>query len=43
LMINPVFERHLRRSDNWTLGVSFVKAFPGLTDTFNVKAEGDRR
>ena len=43
LMINPVFERHLRRLENWSLGPSFAKAFPGLADTFRVKTEGDRR
>lgn len=39
LMINPVFERHLRRLDNWTLGESFAQAFPGLVETFNLKSE----
>jgi hypothetical protein len=43
LMINPVFERHLRRLENWSLGPAFAKAFPGLTDTFRLKTEGDRR
>lgn len=43
LMINPVFERHLRRLENWSLGPSFAKAFPGLADTFRLKTEGDRR
>ncbi|KAG9245121.1 hypothetical protein BJ878DRAFT_575135 [Calycina marina] len=43
LMINPVFERHLRRLDNWSLGPLFVKTFPGLADTYRVKLEGDRR
>ncbi|EGX88825.1 bZIP transcription factor [Cordyceps militaris CM01] len=36
LMINPVFERHLRNLDNWKLGAAFAKAFPGLADTGNV-------
>ncbi|KAM5342940.1 hypothetical protein ACJ41O_013906 [Fusarium nematophilum] len=36
LMINPVFERHLRNLDNWKLGDAFAKAFPGLVDTFNL-------
>ncbi|KAB5582684.1 BZIP transcription factor [Coniochaeta sp. 2T2.1] len=39
LMVNPVFERHLRRLENWTLGDAFAKAFPGLVDTFNYKSE----
>ena len=43
LVINPVFERHLRRLDNWSLGPSFAKAFPGLQDTYRLKVEGDRR
>jgi len=41
LMVNPVFERHLRRLENWTLGDAFAKAFPGLLDTFNLKSEAD--
>ncbi|KAH7133378.1 hypothetical protein B0J13DRAFT_100451 [Dactylonectria estremocensis] len=36
LMINPVFERHLRNLDNWKLGNAFAKAFPTLADTFNL-------
>ena len=43
LLINPVFERHLRRLENWSLGPQFASAFPGLRDTFRVKTEGDRR
>lgn len=35
LLINPVFERHLRNLDNWKLGEAFVKAFPSLADTGN--------
>lgn len=35
LMINPVFERHLRNLDNWKLGDAFAKAFPSLIGTFN--------
>lgn len=37
LMINPVFERHLRNLDNWKLGGAFAKAFPNLAGTFNLK------
>jgi hypothetical protein len=29
--------------DNWSLGPSFAKAFPGLADTFRLKLDGDRR
>ncbi|KAM0220871.1 hypothetical protein ACHAPA_004325 [Fusarium lateritium] len=36
LMINPVFERHLRKLDNWKLGDAFAKAFPTLEGTFNL-------
>lgn len=43
LMINPVFERHLRRLENWSLGPEFARQFPGLRDTFRLKTEGDRR
>ncbi|PVH77815.1 hypothetical protein DL98DRAFT_261221 [Cadophora sp. DSE1049] len=43
LVINPVFERHLRRLENWSLGPAFAKAFPGLQDTYRLKIEGDRR
>jgi len=42
LMINPVFERHLRRLENWSLGPAFAHAFPGLADTYRLKMEGDR-
>ncbi|CZR53865.1 related to bZIP transcription factor [Phialocephala subalpina] len=41
--INPVFERHLRRLENWSLGPAFAKAFPGLLDTYRLKVDGDRR
>jgi hypothetical protein len=43
LMINPVFERHLRRLENWSLGPAFAHTFPGLADTYRLKTEGDRR
>ncbi|KAK5661505.1 hypothetical protein OQA88_11409 [Cercophora sp. LCS_1] len=39
LVINPVFERHLRRLENWTLGDVFNDAFPGLGGTYNLKSE----
>lgn len=41
--INPVFERHLRRLENWSLGEAFAVAFPGLEGTYRLKVEGDRR
>ncbi|KAI1447440.1 hypothetical protein F5Y02DRAFT_424545 [Annulohypoxylon stygium] len=37
LLINPVFERHLRRFENWTLGEAFDVAFPRLRGTYNLK------
>lgn len=37
-MINPVFERHLRRQENWTLGDAFAKALPILDGTYNLKS-----
>lgn len=37
LMINPVFERHLRKLENWTLGDSFARALPMLQGTFNFR------
>ncbi|KAI0484421.1 hypothetical protein GGR56DRAFT_613756 [Xylariaceae sp. FL0804] len=40
LLINPVFERHLRRLENWTLGDAFDKAFPNLRGTYNLKRDG---
>lgn len=43
LVINPVFERHLRKLDNWSLGTTFAKAFSGLQDTYRLSVEGDRR
>ncbi|KAG9256379.1 uncharacterized protein F5Z01DRAFT_507633 [Emericellopsis atlantica] len=36
LMVNPVFERHLRNLDNWSLGEPFAKAFPGLIETCRI-------
>ncbi|KAK3985771.1 AP-1-like transcription factor [Cladorrhinum sp. PSN332] len=37
LMINPVFERHLGRLENWTLGEQFERAFPSLVGTYKLK------
>ena len=39
LLINPVFERHLRDLNNWSLGPAFAKAFPALKDTTTIKDE----
>ncbi|KHN98237.1 uncharacterized protein MAM_03998 [Metarhizium album ARSEF 1941] len=34
VVINPVFERHIRNPDNWRLGERFARAFPELTGTY---------
>lgn len=38
LMINPVFERHLRNLDNWKLGDAFARAFPVLAEHANISS-----
>ena len=43
LSINPVFERHLRDLNNWTLGPAFAKAFPMLVETTKIKPEISRK
>ncbi|KAI1343980.1 hypothetical protein F5Y15DRAFT_368659 [Xylariaceae sp. FL0016] len=43
LLINPVFERHLRRLDSWTLGDAFDKSFPLLRGTYKLKRDGSTR
>lgn len=40
LIINPVFERHFRNLDNWSLGPAFAEAFPQLVETTNIRAAG---
>ncbi|KAK4167396.1 AP-1-like transcription factor [Cladorrhinum sp. PSN259] len=37
LMINPVFERHLGRLENWTLGEEFERALPELIGTYRLR------
>lgn len=37
LSINPVFERHVRDLNNWSLGPAFAKAFPMLVETTKMK------
>ncbi|KAJ5135446.1 uncharacterized protein N7515_004724 [Penicillium bovifimosum] len=37
LVINPVFERHLRNLCNWSLGPCFAEAYPALADTAQIK------
>ncbi|KAF7115909.1 hypothetical protein CNMCM5793_003652 [Aspergillus hiratsukae] len=38
LIINPVFERHFRNLDNWSLGPAFAEAFPQLAETARIKS-----
>ena len=42
LMINPVFERHLMRLENWSLGPAFAKAHPSIAMTARIR-RGERR
>jgi hypothetical protein len=37
LCINPVFERHLRDLNNWSLGPEFRSAFPALCSGVRIK------
>lgn len=37
LLINPVFETHMKRQDNWTLGEQFDRTFPQLRGTYKLK------
>lgn len=37
MVLNPVFERHLRDLGNWTLGTAFAQAFPALADTLVIR------
>ncbi|KAJ9195519.1 hypothetical protein DTO021D3_5095 [Paecilomyces variotii] len=39
LLINPVFERHLRNLNNWSLGKEWADLYPGLADAARVKHE----
>ena len=41
-VVNPVFERHVMRLENWSVGRTFVDAFPELQDCVKVKADGLR-
>ena len=42
LMINPVFERHLRNLSNWSLGPAFARAHPALADVARIKNDENR-
>jgi len=37
-VMNPVFERHLRRLENWSLGPLFAETFPELVEATRIKA-----
>ncbi|KAJ5793860.1 hypothetical protein N7457_000459 [Penicillium paradoxum] len=39
LVINPVFERHMRNLSNWSLGPSFAEVYPALADTAQIKPD----
>ncbi|KAF3482528.1 uncharacterized protein GIQ15_05287 [Arthroderma uncinatum] len=39
LIINPVFERHLRDLNNWSLGTLFATTYPHLVDTTRIVPE----
>ncbi|UKZ81987.1 hypothetical protein TrVFT333_009768 [Trichoderma virens FT-333] len=41
IMINPVFESHMRNLDNWKLGKLFAESFPMLADTCQFWPEAD--
>ncbi|KAK2764399.1 hypothetical protein FQN54_009093 [Arachnomyces sp. PD_36] len=37
--INPVFERHIRNINNWSVGPAFAEAFPSLVGSMRVKPD----
>lgn len=39
LLINPVFERHLRNLSNWSLGPLFAETYPNLVDTTQIRPD----
>jgi hypothetical protein len=39
LVINPVFERHMRNLSNWSLGPCFAESYPALADTARIKTK----
>lgn len=39
LLINPVFERHMRNISNWSLGPLFAASYPNLVDTTRIVPE----
>ncbi|KAJ5682515.1 hypothetical protein N7462_005680 [Penicillium macrosclerotiorum] len=43
LLINPVFERHMRNLSNWSLGSLFAENYPVLVDTTRIRPESDKQ
>ena len=41
MKINPLFERHLRNLNNWSLGPAFATALPGLAVGVRIRMEGE--
>ncbi|KAI1179660.1 hypothetical protein F4777DRAFT_574969 [Nemania sp. FL0916] len=39
ITINPEFQRHLLKLENWTLGDAFYNASPALRGTYNLKSD----
>ena len=37
LLINPVFEKHIKKLENWSLGTKFAEAFPWLDGTYYLR------
>ncbi|KPI44677.1 uncharacterized protein AB675_8765 [Cyphellophora attinorum] len=42
-IINPVFERHIRRLENWSVAPILMEQYPDLQDTARVKAQAEHR
>jgi hypothetical protein len=42
LTINPVFERHVMRLENWSLGPAFARAHPAMANTVRIKSDEPR-
>jgi hypothetical protein len=42
-IINPVFERHIRRLENWSVSPLLMETFPALADSARVKAVEPRK
>lgn len=42
MAINPVFERHMMKLENWSLGTAFAQAHPAMAGTARIKNESKR-